>query len=992
MHSDHAVLNKKVGPLKKSGTKKSNQTKSKATSDIKNTVHHRFPIVAIGASAGGLEALQAFFKYVPAENNMAFVVITHLDPEHKSIMPELIKTHTPMPVFPIKNRLKIAPNTVYVIPPNKNAAIKEGVFSLVAQDIPHYTNLPINFFLRSLALNHGDIAIAIILTGCGTDGSLGLRDIKQQGGIIIVQDPETAKYNAMPISAINTGLVDYVLPPEKIFDQLKKSIDQNMTLASKISPELIQVLTILRSKTRHDFSGYKISVLYRRIERQMQRLHLTSIGDYVHYLRLNLREVDHLFNDLLIGVTCFFRDPEAFFDLKQIILPRLLKNKTNDYVFRIWVPGCATGEEAYSIAMLIREYMDETKRYFHVQIFATDIDLISLETARAGIYPETISQEVSEQRLEHFFIKDKKLYKIKKKIREMIIFGVQNLIQEPPFTKLDLISCRNVLIYLDSETQQKLFPLFHYSLKPHGILFLGMSESASRYDEFFNPVVKKWKLFERRECLVSPGCTFLNHRLRQGAFELTSIPENNSRIEKNSKVVNAIKKILIEQFVSPSFVVDDEGIIIFSHGDISDYVLTNAKPIHQIIFDIINPKIKSALMPALHQAVIHKKEMHFNKLMITSNAHSYFIDFKITPLNSVSLLQNLFLVSFEKVEETDSDKKIIANSAKNKKKLRDVEQELVFTKENLQATIEELETSNEELQSTNEELQSINEELETSKEELQSVNEELVIVNTELQCRIEQIAAVNDDMNNLFNSTDIAAFFLDNSLLIKRFTPKAQELIHVIPADIGRSFKHFATNIKNINLVEYAEEVLKTLTNKTIEVQTINDQWYLVHILPYRTVDDRIDGVVITLTNITQNKIAEEKLSKLNNELHDALAFSENILDTVREPLIVLSASLEIISANRSFYNQFILKPSETIGKPFYEVGDEQWNLPHLRELLDEVLSKNLVFEGFEVEHTFPRLGYKKLLLNARKIIRPKTGNKMILLAIQNVNEGLTQK
>jgi two-component system CheB/CheR fusion protein len=594
-------------------------------------------------------------------------------------------------------------------------------------------------------------------------------------------------------------------------------------------------------------------------------------------------------------------------------------------------------------------------------------------------YPETITQEVSPERLKCFFHKEKHHYRIKKEIREMVIFGLQNIVQEPSFTKLDIISCRNVLIYLNTESQRKLFPLFHFSLKPNGVLFLGMSESASHYSELFTPLVKKWKLFERKEVTSSSGYTFLSRAPRKNSLDF--LPQKIST-DKNTVLVNVIKHFLIEQLIAPFMIINRDGFVVFYNEKITDYLLTPPPHLNDNILDIIHPKIKSTLIPALYRATTQRTPIHLNKLNINTPSHSRCINLTITPIQGIDALNGLLIVNFENV--ADDDKVNTHTTAASNINLLDIEQELKFTKENLQATIEELETSNEELQSTNEELQSINEELETSKEELQSVNEELVIVNTELQNRIEQIAAVNDDMNNLFNSTDVAAFFLDNSLLIKRFTPKAQELIHLIPADIGRSFKHFATNIKDINLIELAEEVLKTLEHKSLDVQTTNEQWYSVHVLPYRTLSNMIDGVVITFTNITHNKIIEEKLSKLNNELQDELTFSENILDTVREPLITLSSNLKIISANRSFYNKFLLKPTDVVNKFFYDIEDKQWNLPKLRKLLDQVITQDLVFEGYEIEHTFPRLGHKKLLINARKIIRQKTGRDMILLALDD--------
>lgn len=945
-----------------------------------------FPIVGIGASAGGLEALECFFKNIPAKNNMAFVIVTHLDPEHQSIMTELVQKQTSMPVFTIKNGISIAPNTVYVIPPNKNTSLKNGKLMLSVQKEPHYTNLPVNFFFRSLAKAYGEYAIAVILSGLGADGSLGVRDIKQQGGFIAVQDPQTVDYDSMPRSAINTGLVDYVGPAETLFAKFIKTYKNHPAPVDQVTPELQQVFSILRARTRYDFSGYKLNVLNRRIARQMQRLHVDHITDYIRYLHLNPYETDQLFKDLLISVTCFFRDPEAFDELKQVTLPKLLKNKADDYVFRAWIPGCATGEEVYSLAILLREYMDETKRYFHVQIFGTDIDLIALETARACVYPASIEQEVSPERLARFFIKEKNHYKVKKEIREMIIFGVQNLVQEPPFTKLDLLSCRNLLIYLSNESQRKLFPLFHFSLKPKGILFLGMSESASPYNALFTPLSKKWKIFERNEEVSSAGYSFMK-RPSQNLLDHTYFV-NEKKIMKHDLIINtAIEKFLLTKFVGPCMVLNAKGNIIFTHGKVGDYLLSNSKIEHANILDIVHPNIKATLIPSLYRASKEAIDLHFTKLNIGTPVDSLFINLKISHIHETPELDGLLLLRFQRTEEIGPDKALSTKSEPADSQFQEIEQELKFTKENLQASIEELQTSNEELQSTNEELQSINEELETSKEELQSVNEELVTVNTELQNHIEQIAAVNDDMNNLFNSTDIAAFFLDNSLLIKRFTPKAQELIHVLPVDIGRSFKHFATNIKNADLVSYAEEVLKTLAHKTIEVQTTDERWYMVHILPYRTLANMIDGIVITFIDITENKLTEAKLSQLNNELHDELSFSENILDTVREPLIVLTSKLKIVSANRSFYQQFILKAEETIDKYFYEIGEGQWDFPNLRKLLNQVLTENLVFEGYTVEHKFPRVGHKTLSLNARKIIRKKTGKDMILLAMQEITQ-----
>lgn len=697
---------------------------------MQNNVNDPFPIVAIGASAGGLDALIQFFKPIPPTTNMAFVVITHLGPEHKSCLPALIQQHTLMQVEVIEQESNLKSNTIYMIPPNKNLIIKNNAFFLVAPEEPNYTNLPINYFFHSLALAYNKNAIAVVMSGCGMDGSLGIRDIKQHGGIVVVQDPETTQYSSMPQSAINTGWVDCIAKPEKLFFHIMQLRKQDKSGINNFMVEMQEIFAILRTETGYDFSGYKTNVLKRRLEKQITRLHINNLRDYIDYLRLNSHEAIHLFKNLLIGVTSFFRDPETFIELKKVILPLLFKNKPSHYNVRIWVPGCSTGEEVYSLAILIKEHTNDSNRDFRVQIFATDINSLALDVARSGIYPDTISNDVNQDRLNTWFIKEKDKYRIRKEIREMVVFGIQNLVQDPPFTKMDLISCRNLLIYLNTSTQKRLFPLFHYSLKPHGMLFLGASESASQYTNLFTSLRMNGKFFEKVELMAS-GYAYVN------------------------------------------------------------------RPIGQTLLKWI-PSGKSG---------------HIDKQLL------------------------------------------------------DVEAELHITQENLQATIEANEANNEEMQSTKEEFQSINEELETSKEELQSVNEELWIVNTELENRIEQLAAVNDDMNNLFNSTDIAAIFLDNLLSIKRFTPQAQNLVHLIASDIGRAFSHFSTNIKNSNLIEQSEMVLKTLQSKTFEVQSKNDRWYLVNILPYRTLLNVVDGVVITFVDITQNKLDKEHILYLHKEL-----------------------------------------------------------------------------------------------------------------------------
>jgi two-component system CheB/CheR fusion protein len=692
------------------------------------------------------------------------------------------------------------------------------------------------------------------------------------------------KISDAPICAINTGFVDYILPATEIPKQLVKWPHDGSTNNGKISTELRQIFALLHAQTGHDFSSYKLNTINRRIEKQMQSHKLESLSDYVILLQTKRLEIDNLFKDLLIGVTSFFRDADAFETLKKEILLKALKNKPDDYCFRVWIPGCSTGEEVYSIAMIIHECMEELDQFYRVQIFGTDIDTNSLETARIGAYPEIIANDITPERLKKFFSTDKAAYKIKKEIREMVVFGVQNITKDPPFTKLDLICCRNLLIYLNSNLQKKILPIFHYSLKPKGILFLGISETVTGFVNLFQPSVKKWKMYRRKDSEISV----------QALINFPSIP----RVLSNNNI-QVTDKMPLEENVD-----------------------------------------------------------------LNASTQDFLLDSHI----SLSTIEKPPQIKIEKTKAT--------GSAIKGKKISQLEQELQDSRNNLQTTIEELESSNEELQSTNEEI-------ETSKEELQSLNEELIIINTELQNRINQLATTNDDMNNLFNSTEIAAIFLDNALCVKRFTPKIQELIHLINTDIGRSITHFATNILYEKLLADAEEVIKTLVQKSIEVQSKDHRWYIIRILPYRTLANVIDGVVITFTDITLHKESEEKLNSLNASLQSALAYAENILETIREPLLVLDEELRIVTANSAFLNFFKTTDKESIGKYIYQLGNSQWDIPQLRELLSKVTDENIFFEDYEVDHKFPVIGRTKMVLNAKLMLQDPTNKKLILLAME---------
>lgn len=960
----------------KGAPKKSVNSNKKAIAKTRSKTP--LPIVAIGASAGGLGAIVKFFEHIPAVCHMTFIVITHLNRDHKSLMPGLIQTHCKMPVIVITQGCKVEPNTVYVIPPGKNILIKNDELVLVEQDEPHYSNSPIDCFFHSLALAYKKNAVAVILSGCASDGSLGLKDIKQYGGIVIAQSPQSAEYDSMPLNAINTGMVDEILAPENIYPNLNRLLNSARQSRGHFTVDLQLIFEILQARTGNDFSGYKTSVLKRRIDRQLRRLNMTNTTDYIRYLQLNLDEVDILFQDLLIGVTSFFRDPDAFTELKHTIIPATLKNKPRDYTFRVWVPGCSTGQEVYSIAIILREYMKETNHYFPVQLFCTDIDQTALDVARVGLYSASITRDVSPQRLSTYFIKEKNGYKVTKEIREMIVFGVQNIIQDPPFTKIDLISCRNLLIYLSSASQRTLFPLMHFSLKPDGILFLGKSESATQYKHLFKPCGGKYNFFTKIESTHS-RFKYVNHAIKKHLLNLSSfLPSETTFGSNHLDFEHLVNVFLVEAFVLPCVITNKQGNIIFTHGELSDYLPVNTQLIHVNLLDVVHSHIRKMLMPYFNAASAIKLNKSISKTLRDPNSTAFFINLTIMPINHINGLSNLTLVRFDKVATTTGT--LLKTNAKNQ--LSDIEQELHLTKESLQSTIEELEASNEEMQSTNEEIQSINEELETSKEELQAVNEELLIVNTELQSRVEEASVMNDDMNSLFNNADIAAIFLNGALVIKQFTPKTQQLIHLIPADIGRPLKHFSTTIQKINLNEVAEAVLKSHKPEIFEAQATNGRWYHINVSPYRTLGNEIDGIVITFMEVTENKINEATLVKLRTELCDTANILDNILDVLQEPVIILDCDSKVVILNKLFSDQFLVQKDESIGKSFYEIGNCQWNISNLRKLLNKIIANNLLVNGYEIEREFPLIGHKKIIINIRKITHNHSRD-LILLTVK---------
>ena len=953
---------------------------------VENAPVAPFSIVGIGASAGGLEAFEQFFRNVPIDSGMAFVLVSHLDPSHASILTEILQRATAMPVVEVQDQMAVTPNVVYVIPPNRDMSIFHGVLQLSIPEEPHGIRMPIDAFLISLADDQGERAIGIILSGTGTDGTLGLRAILGGGGVTLVQDPATAKYDGMPVSAIRAGCATHVLPAEKMLKVLLAG--KRILVAPRETPPastavsgMSRILMLLRSGTGHDFSSYKKSTIARRIERRMSQHCIVDFEIYARYLKENPAEVKLLFKELLINVTSFFRDAEAFVTLKRDILPLLFEGKPEGYIFRAWVAGCATGEETYSIAMLLREFMDETRQEMKIQIYSTDLDDASIAVARAGVYPPSIAKDMDPERLRRFFIKEDGNYRVKKDLREMVVFAVQNVIKDPPFTKLDLLSCRNVMIYLEPELQNRLIPIFHYALKPGGVLFLSPSESIGNHHELFAPLSRKWKFFRAISTIAS------NRSTTTGGFVWTRSPnEKESAImtirTKETDLAELTKRALLQSFAPAAVVTDLNGNVLFVHSDTGKYLRPGPGQATLNVVDMARDGLQLDLRVLLNSVSQGESTMS-REVSIKSNGDSHAVKISVQPMVDADAGRKLLLISFQDMAlpalGKPGQRKAAVPRRAELQRIEDLEQELAYVKDNLQATIEAHQAANEELKSTNEELQSTNEELETSKEELQSVNEELITVNAELQFKIEQLFGMQSDMKNLIDNINGGTIFLDSNLKIKRYTRDSALIYRLVATDVGRSLCDIRSNIEDENLLAEAQAVLDSLTPQEHEVRTVGGIWYQVRIQPYRTLENVIDGVVLTFTDISK-RVAAEVAEKL------ALKLAEGIIDTVREPLLVLDENLKIIFASSSFYRDFQVTREDTMGRPIYSLGNKQWDIPKLRELLEKILPLNQSFDGYEVEHNFPDIGYQRMRLNARSIINKIGDTKMILLAIEKIS------
>ena len=1018
----------------------SNSTNSSGKAQTNQNKHHKlFPIVGIGASAGGLEAFTELLKNLPNDTGMGFVLIQHLAPHQKSMLSEILAKTTQMPVTEVEEGMLVEPNHIYVIPPNTNMIISRGVLKLTprADTIGRY--LPIDALFISLASDRNNKAIAVVLTGKDGDGTIGIEAIKAAGGITFAQTTKSAQYKSMPHNAAATGSVDFILTPQEIALELANISKHPYIVHSQPEKKFLQVpenqdnfqtiLNLLQQTTGVDFSDYKEQTLRRRLMRRLVLHRLSTLEDYIKYLQGNPAELPVLFEDILIKVSNFFRNPELFETLKNTIFNRIKLNKVSSEPIRIWVAGCATGEEAYSLAICLVEFFeeqrqkeqensqnkiknaqpDQQKAIFNslndippIKIFATDISDVAINKARKGIYTNRQVVDVSPERLKRFFIEVEGGYKISKNIREMCIFAKQNLYQDPPFFNLDLVSCRNVLIYFTPALQKQVLQIFHYSINATGFLVLGSAESPGETSELFAPVDKKCKIYTKK--LLSTKLRFDFIANKYPIDKMIAGKKVNSEVTNSNAIQQEADRIILEKYGSSSVVINNDLDIILFRGDTSLYLRPAPGKPNSNILKMAREGLILDLRTAIHNAKKQKISVKKLGLQIKDKSNYKTCNLEVIPFSVNSVEECYFLVVFEEVNINTTNlisdhltspqtRTLIDQATENyeiiqlKQELAIAKEDLNTTKEYLQSIIEEqeltnqeLKAANEEIQSSNEEFQGTNEELETAKEELQATNEELNTINEELRHRNLESSQLNNDLINLINNVNLPIIMLSKDLSIRRFTRKANQILNLLPTDIGRPLNNIQLNIDVPDLEKIIREVIDTSIIFEQEIQNFKSHWYNLRILPYKTIENEIDGAVLILIDIDALKQSAEQLKAARN-------YSEGIVRTVRQPLLVMDAELRVITANVAFYNTFEVPPNQVENKLFTEIQQGAWNLTDLQSKLSKVISENQELIDFEISHEFGRMKVKTMLLNAWAISKSPTDNTLILLAIVDITE-----
>jgi two-component system CheB/CheR fusion protein len=987
----------------KSSPRKQVKSRRKATTENNATASPGlFPIVGIGASAGGLEAFSELLRYLPEKTGMAYVLVQHLDPKHESVLQEILARTTKIPVTDVIQGVVVQPDHAYVIPANTNLTIKNGILQLGSRVLTRGRHMPIDDFFRSLADGAGQQAIGVILSGTASDGTEGCRAIKAAGGITFAQDEESAKYDSMPRNAVNAGCIDFILSPKDIARELG-GISQHPYVARLVSPglegsegmmgsDLNALFGLLREATGVDFTNYKHTTLQRRIRRRMVVHKVEKLKDYLRFIGKKPEELDELYRDLLIHVTGFFREPETFLALRKHVYPKLFEGRKPDNPIRIWVAGCSTGEEVYSIAITLLEYMWVHSRNISqaataIQIFATDISDTALDRARTGLYTEAAVSEISAERLKRFFVRLDGGFQINKSIRDMCIFAKQNLVKDPPFSNLDLVSCRNLLIYLGPVLQRRVIPALHYALKPGGYLMLGASESLGGFADHFGLVEKKDKVYQKRKTSARLTTYFASaDYLPSRAADAKSV----RGLPAPFTVEREVEHLLANRFVPASIVVNDEMEIVQFHGKTGAYLEPPAGQPSFSLAKMAREGLLIDLRAALNEAKKTNTTVRKEGVQIQSDEGSREVSLEVLPLRGASAQERFYVVVFQEAARKPAvlgdDHKSGKTAKVARSTTRDTEllkREMNQLREQLRALIEEHETTTEEFKSAheevlsaNEELQSTNEELETAKEELQSTNEELTTLNEEMQNRNAELGSANNDLLNLLGHVDIPVVMVSNDLRIRRFTPPAQKLLNLLPGDIGRRLGEIRPNLELEDLESLAHEAIRRVAPQERQVRTKEGGWQMLHVRPYKTWDNRIEGAVISLQDV----------DTLKRTLDQTREYADTIVESAREPILVLNGKLQVTAANPAFYRVFDVSSEETEKRLIYELGNGQWNIPKLRELLEEIVPRNSRVDDFEMSHDFPHLGTRDMLLNARRVeLQP--GHPFILLAIEDVTK-----
>ena len=949
------------------------------TEEREGSVGVPFPVVGVGASAGGLEAFTALFRAMPADTGMAFVLVQHLAPEHASSLAEIVSRSTPMPVAEVGGDLEVRPNHLYVMPPDRYLEVSGGVLRLVPREA-HGRQRSVDRFFRSLAVSQKQLAIGVVLSGTATDGTLGLQAIKAEGGITFAQD-DTALHGGMPHSAVASGSVDFVMPPDAIATEIARIGQHSYSDPGPQEPaddaELQPILKILHNSTGVDFTNYKANTLRRRVARRMVLQRVGGMRRYAEFLRKNPSEVEALHHDVLISVTSFFRDPEAFETLKETVFPRLVADRSPDDPVRVWSLGCSTGEEAYSLAIAYDEFSQEVGARVPLQLFATDLNAGGIEKARPGIYPKDIAQDVSPERLRRYFTEVDGSYRIHKSIRDACVFSKHNVLSDPPFSRIDLISCRNLLIYLEPVLQERIIPALHYAIKPHGFLLLGGSETIGRYRDLFDASDARHRIYVKK-----PGTGRRPFEVTK-RLQATDPPGPGFRGHTGPDLQQEADRVLITRFVPPGVLVSPDLDILQFRGNTGAYLAPApgraSLNLLKMLREGLMVPVRTALLRAEKEGVAVRTEGR----MVRSDGEYRDVIVEVVPVGRSEGGERGYLVLFEDPSPAEAPSPPVEPTRKTMdREVARLTEELNTTRDYLQSVIEqqeasneELQSANEEIQSANEELQSTNEELETSKEEIQSSNEELATINEELNNVNRELSRLNDDLVNVLESVRQPIILLGRDYRIRRLTPAAEKILNVAPSDVGRPIASVRLDLEITDLEQMLREVLDTVTMREREVRDRNGRWFLLRARPYRTQDNRIDGVVLALVDVDTLKRAQE--------------YTRNIVATLREPILVMDDGMRVQSANGAFYAMFGVSKEDTEGRSLYDLGNGQWSIPDLRRLMEEVLPNHRRVDDFVVTHEFEQLGRRSMLLNARELIRSAEdgGSRSILLAIEDITD-----